>query len=156
MGFWEFVGKTAATIATGIVLGPAAIPVGAAVWGVNKVVQETCDDEDVKKIFGTLGDIGCGVALGSIGGEILGAAAEGIGSQAAREIARNGGRMTNGAKVLMRTEKVVSVLGEACEAYQDAKDDYDNYYKPIAELIKHQEHRRKGIKYQYDCEVCNA
>ncbi|CAG8448242.1 17409_t:CDS:2 [Dentiscutata erythropus] len=66
MGFWEFVAKTTATIATGIVLGPAAIPVGAAVWATNKVVKETCDDEDVKKIFGTLGDIGGNAALGAV------------------------------------------------------------------------------------------
>src|SRR6185437_451353 len=108
MGFWSFIGKTVATVATGVVLGPAAIPVGAAVWATNKVVQETCDDEDVKKVFGTIGDIGGGVALGAVGGEIV----NGIGSIGVREMARHGGKVTNGVKVLSNLQEAAEIGSE--------------------------------------------
>ena len=145
MGFWEFVGKTVATVATGVVLGPAAIPVGAAVWGANKIVQETCDDEDFKKFFGTIGDIGGGAALGAVGGEIV----NGLGGLAAKEMVRNSGRVTNGVKVLTNLQEAASIGSEL----------YDGAYAVFeirSDIEKHLYHQAQGVNYQRDCKICSS
>lgn len=152
-GFGEWLAKVAITTTAGIVLGPAAIPVGAAVWGASTIAKECCDNEEDKKVFGFISDCGGGVAVGGVlGGAVdlaVSSTTKAIGHQAAREIASHGRQMTNGAKVLINTGRVV-------KTGKKIYDFYDDYGQPTWELIQHQRHKDRGIDYDSNCEVCIA
>ncbi|CAG8477012.1 4373_t:CDS:2 [Dentiscutata erythropus] len=73
MGFWEFVSKIVITTTAGIILGPAAIPVGAAVWGTSEIIKQNSENKDVRGVFGFISDCG----RETFTGEALGLAAQG-------------------------------------------------------------------------------
>ncbi|CAG8581213.1 5070_t:CDS:1, partial [Dentiscutata heterogama] len=73
MGFWEFVSKVVITTTVGIILGPAAIPVGAAVWGTSEIIKQNSDNKDVRGVFGFISDCG----RETFTGEVIGLAAQG-------------------------------------------------------------------------------
>jgi len=74
-GWGEWAAKFAITTTAGIVLGPAAIPVGAAVWGGSKIAEECFDNEEDKKVFRFISDCSGSVAIGGV----VGGAVEAVG-----------------------------------------------------------------------------
>lgn len=141
-GFWSWAGKVAITTTAGIVLGPAAIPVGAAVWGGSKIAEECCDDEDAKKVFGYIADCGSGTFTGGV----VGVAAQGVGAVAGFEkfagLGKNTGNCIASAK---HGIKVAGTIEFWTSKGFEAKD-----------AAWHVSHKLAGINYDSDCAVCKS
>jgi len=139
----KIVGSTAATA----VLGPVALPIGVATWGVGKIGEELCDDEQGRVFFRTVGGIGGDVAMGEIVGGLVSGATQTIGHEAAYQIASHGRQMTNGAKVLING-------GRAIKRGKGAWDFYQEIGKPTWQIAKHVSHLDRGTDYDSNCEIC--
>lgn len=130
MGFLSFAGKIAVTAVAGPLLGPAVIPIGALAWSGSRAIEEACDDDDVKKVFGFIGDCGrdsfTGGAVGAVGGALAASS-----SKAAQF----------GAEVIEETENIAFHF-----CLQRDRDG----------LTRHISHKGVGIDYQEGCRVCEA
>lgn len=106
------------------------------------------------------GDAVKGVVISEAVGSVIGTASSSvasqgtklIGHQAAREIARNGGAITNRANSLITTGRIISIGQKTYDIY----DSYDTYGNLIVDSAKHQIHKLQGVDYQSNCAVCNS
>jgi hypothetical protein len=166
-GFTKWGIRTAVAVGSAVV--PGATPlvlatVGGASWVGGKVVQSACDSDKAKHAWGMVSDAGFdtvkGVAIGEAMGKVFGAASSSVASQgtkligheAAREIAVNGGAITDAAKTLIFTGRTISIGQKVYKIY----DAFDTYGRPIVDASKHQIHVLEGKYYQSDCKVCSG
>ncbi|CAG8801116.1 7195_t:CDS:2, partial [Racocetra fulgida] len=130
------------------VLGSAAIPVGATIWGVSKGIQELCDDEDIKKIFKFSADCGRVMFTGGVINVVI------------REIRnKEMGKPPNSA--VKTTDKVidkiagnfVAGLGRKLEGSSEELiyTIHDSGFIPDDDIRKHLDHLERGVTYQHGC-----
>lgn len=141
-GFWSWASKVAITTTAGIVLGPAAIPVGAAVWGGSKIAEECCDDEDAKKVFGYIADCGSGTFTGGV----VGVAAQGVGAVAGFE--KFAGLGKNAGNCIASAKHGIKVAGTI--------EFWTSKGFEVKDATWHVSHKLAGINYDSDCAVCKS
>nr|CAG8456282.1 2746_t:CDS:1 [Entrophospora candida] len=154
---WEvtkFTGKVVATgaAATAIIStgGLAAPVIGAGVWLGGKAVEEIgrdCDCEFVEGLGDFIGDVG----FDGLTGGLIGAGTKAAGHLAAREIARNGRKMTNGAKVLINTGRAIKIGGDIYNTYGNTKEEIEYHAR-----VYHGAHKGTGRSYDGDCPICRG
>ena len=118
-GWGEWISKFAITTAVGIILGPAAIPAGAAVWGASAGLEKLAEsrgDEEVKKVFGFISDCGRDVFIGGAAGATVGRLVEAggasLGSSAVKGVS---------SSVSKTTDRVVGKIAGEIAAREIAK-----------------------------------
>jgi len=165
--FVSFVGRAATGVGVGAVLGSAAIPAGATIWGGSRAVQELTDNEGAKEFFGVVGDLGKGAFTGGIVGGTLELAGKAIGGTS--NIFADTPRVLKSyaaaeAKYSYLGSEMASKLAENAAIETSAKmgagaGKFIDYSKTIfdsgSEIYKHREHKSRGIEYDYNCKVCN-
>ncbi|CAI2190774.1 12950_t:CDS:1 [Funneliformis geosporum] len=169
MGFWSFVGKVAVSTVAGIALGPAAIPVGASVWGGSEIVRRNCDDEDVKEVFGFISDCG----RDTLTGGTIGLAAQGagalvgmsevsnLGSSAARAAAKKAAGeffIVDGIKIFNDFQGVEIARNIALAKHGVKVAGQIEFWTSkgfeVYDATKHVLHKLDGISYKSGCKVC--
>jgi len=145
-GFGSWLAKVAIVTVAGPILGPAAIPVGLAVWGGGKVAAVVADEvfesEDAKKVFEFVSD--CGV--GTFTGGVIGAAAKGVGAVAGFEkvagLGKNCGTCIASAKHGIKVAGTIEFwTGKGFE---------------VKDALKHMKHWLDGINYETGCVICET
>lgn len=132
----------AAIVATG---GVAAPLIGGGVYLGGKTVKkiaQSCDNE----FFEDLGDFVEDVGLDGLTGGLTKAA----GGLAAREIARHGYRMTNGAKLLIESGKVIKIGNKAYSKYNSTVEKIE-----LLARTYHGKHKSR-TNYDSDCPICRG
>lgn len=147
--------------------------VGGGVWYGSKKIREGLEDapdgafaETLKVVFDGTKDGGksagisgaANFAIGQASTSLVSRGTQAIGHRAAYEIASHGRRITNGARVLMRTGKVISFGQGLYEAYNQVADDckdLDHAIK-VACAYFHGKHRDQGRYYDSECPVCKG
>ena len=139
--------KFAGNAVASAILGPAALPIGTLSWGVGKIGENLCENDQGKAFFKTIGGIGGDVAIGELIGGLVSGTTQFIGHEAAYQIAVNNRQMTSGAKLLINTGKTIKKGKEAWDFYEEIG-------KPSWQIAKHILHLDKGITHELNCEIC--
>jgi hypothetical protein len=161
MGFWggawevtKFAGKVAAIGTAGAVIvatGGAAAPlIGAGVYASGKIVKkigEECDCEFIEN----LGDFTEDVGIDALTGGLVNFGTQTAGHLAAREIAKNGRRMTTGARILIKTGQTIKIGGKLYTFYEETKEQIECIAR-----IYHGDHKGDGINYDSNCPICKG
>lgn len=168
-GFWSWASKVVITTTAGIVLGPAAIPVGAAVWGTSKGLEKLAEldgDEDAKKVFGYIGDCGKGTLIGGgVGlaanhaGALLGMSeATSLGSNVASSAARRATTeyfVLDGVKIFADVERArILALGRHGVEIGGQIEFWTSKGFEGFQAIKHIFHKLDGVNYVSGCAIC--
>jgi hypothetical protein len=141
-GFGSWITKVAITTTAGILLGPAAIPVGAAVWGGSRIAEECCDNENDRKVFSFISDIG----RDTLTGGAIGVASQSVGAVAGFNKFVGLGKNCEGAlNSAIHGIKVAGTIEFWTSKGFEAKD-----------AIKHIAHKDNGIEYKVGCNVCES
>ncbi|CAG8724382.1 uncharacterized protein OCT59_023984 [Rhizophagus irregularis] len=159
MGFWrgvgevlKFTGKVAVVGTVGGLIvstgGLAAPLIGGGTYFIGKGIKEIAKEEGSEFWEGT-GDLIEDIGLDGLTGGLFNFGTQTAGHLAAREIARNGRKMTNGAKILIRVGQTIKIgkrVYEVCDKnLEDVK--YALYFY-------HGLHKEKGNSYDSDCPIC--
>jgi hypothetical protein len=159
-------GVGAAVISTGGIAGPL---IGAGLYVNGAMISEgskTAPSGTLRDIVEVVAD---GVKDGGLSGAIDGTMSQAsnslashttqaVGHRATYEIVSHGRKITNGAKVLMKTGKVISVgqrLYEIYEQEQKKHEDFEIAFK-ITCYSFHGRHRDNGTHYDSECPVCKG
>jgi len=141
-GFGEWLLKVAIVTVAGPILGPAAIPIGAAVWGTSELIVNNTDDESLKTVFGHVSDVGKGTFTGGC----LGVAAKGVGAVAGFNKAAGLGKNCVGSfNSAVHGIKVAGTIEFWTGKGFEAKD-----------ALSHLDHKQNGIEYKVGCKVCES
>jgi hypothetical protein len=106
-------------------LGPAAIPVGAAVWGGSKAAQEIVSDPDAKKVFGFVSDVGKDTLVGGVFSGVSSITSE-IGGSLSREVVHaTGSKARTLSKTASRITKIGETINDGYEAYGNVYNVYE-------------------------------
>ena len=141
-GFLSWAAKVAITTGAGIVLGPAAIPVGAVVWGGGEYIKSNADDCEVREAFGFVSDCGKGTFTGGC----LGVAAQGAGAVAGFNRVAGLGKNCEGLfNSAIHGIKVGGTIEFWTSKGFEGKD-----------ALIHVIHKEDGIEYKVGCKVCES
>lgn len=165
-GFGEWLLKTTVVVGGGFFLGPIpAIIVGGVTAGTAKVIEENCDNEGAKKIFGFISDCGTGIATGGVVGGLV----QGVGGVLAADLGGAGSNVGRSAaiKALKATGDIATSRAEyliaASQHGMKVVGDIDKWFSLCKDLTvatveadKHMDHVRDGYDYKSWCKVCNA
>jgi hypothetical protein len=161
---------TVSTVAAGALVaatgGVGAIAIGGLVAAEGyciKKASENSDNEAVRAIGGFVGDLAFDTGIGTVTGGAFGTATsslasqgtKSIGHQAAREIAKNGRQMTEGARLLISCGKTLAELANDLRAIEKAYGVCSDAYEIVAHNY-HGKHKDEGYGYKSDCPVCKG
>lgn len=141
------IGAGAAIVSTG---GLAAPLIGAGVYAGGKVVKEIAKDCD-NEFFEGVGDFVEDVGLDGLTGGLFGLGTSTASSLTAREMFRNGGRITNGAKVFYTINRTIRIGDKIVDIYGKSKNEVEKKIR-----IYHGYHKGRGNNYDSNCPICNG
>jgi hypothetical protein len=140
------VGAGAAIVATG---GVAAPLIGGGTYLIGKGLKKMGEDGDdtLESVGGFIKDVG----FDGLTGGLFGLGSSVTNSLAAREMARHGGRLTNGAKVFFTANRVIRIGDKFVDIYGKSKEEVEEKIR-----IYHGQHKGRGISYDSKCPLCNG
>jgi hypothetical protein len=136
----------AAIVSTG---GMAAPLIGAGVYAGGKIIKEAAKDCN-SEFFQGVGDFVEDVGIDGLTGGLFSLGTKTAGSLAAREIARHGRKVTNGARVLIRAGKTVKIGKKVYDIYDHTMNEIEYYA-----TIYHGSHKSRA-SYDSDCPICRG
>lgn len=136
-------GAGAMIVSTG---GAAAPIIGGATYLIGKGIKKIGEEEDVD-VLEDIGDFIEDVGLDGLTGGIFNFGTKTAGHLAAREIAKNGKRMTTGAKVLIGIGKTIKIGSQIYEFHENIEHIARGY---------HGSHKERGFYYDDNCPICRG
>ncbi|MCE8163749.1 MAG: hypothetical protein I3273_05810 [Candidatus Moeniiplasma glomeromycotorum] len=161
MGFWrgvwevtKFTGKVAVvgTVGAAIVStgGLAAPLIGGGTYLVGKGIKEIAKEEE-SEFWEGAGDLIEDIGLDGLTGGLFNLGTQTAGHLAAKEIAKNGRKMTNGTKLLIRTGQTIKIGKRVYKVCDKNLEDVKH-----ALYFYHGLHKDKGSSYDSDCPICRG
>jgi hypothetical protein len=161
----KIIAKTAiSSLASGALItatgGLAAVLIGGFVFTEGyliKKIGEEQNSETIKFIGDIVFDTGMGAATGGLLGKgsssLISQGTKKIGKQVSKEIAVNGGKITEKALFLISSGKTISELSEELRTIYSIYGKCSNAYETCSQAF-HGKHLDQNQEYHSDCPVC--
>src|SRR4051812_21268479 len=150
----KFTARTGAVVGVGgaiVATGGAAAPlIGGGTYLIGKGLKKLGEEDGDDALRG-VGDFIEDVGLDGLTGGLFGLGTSATNSLAAREMARHGGRLTNGAKVFFTASKVIRIGDRVFNIYGKSKEEVGYQIS-----LYHGQHKERGTGYDSRCPMCNG